>query len=184
MCVWVIAWYTSEANGALSRQIHSGVKKSPGQKYSWNQINQFHDKIFWPKSIFCNFKNGQKSIFELGKSLKLPKMQFHEEKNYLFDFTSFFGLDFFRFSGPLCKNWVFFVSFYWMNLSVFCFDLWCNKDHFLKWLKMSLSVTSHHRTAGQKIEKSKYRSKKLVKSNASKFFSWNWIFGSFSQFKN
>ena len=28
--------------------------------------------------FFCNFKNGQKSIFELGKSLKLPKMQFHE----------------------------------------------------------------------------------------------------------
>ena len=33
------------------------------------------------KSIFCNLKNGQKSIFELGKRLKLPKMQFHE-KNF------------------------------------------------------------------------------------------------------
>ena len=29
---------------------------------------------------FFHFKNGQKSIFELGKSLKLPKMQFHEKK--------------------------------------------------------------------------------------------------------
>ena len=31
------------------------------------QINQFHEKIFWPNSIFCNFKNRQKSIYELGK---------------------------------------------------------------------------------------------------------------------
>ena len=37
-------------------------------------------KHFWPNSILCNFKNGQKSIFELGKSLKLPEMQFHEKK--------------------------------------------------------------------------------------------------------
>ena len=29
---------------------------------------------------FCNFKNGQKSIFELGKNLKLPNMQFHIKK--------------------------------------------------------------------------------------------------------
>ena len=36
--------------------------------------------VFWPKSIFCNFKNGQKPFFELWKSLKLPKMQFHEKK--------------------------------------------------------------------------------------------------------
>ena len=33
------------------------------------------------KVHFCNFKNGQKSIFYWGKSLKLPKMQFHE-KNF------------------------------------------------------------------------------------------------------
>ena len=70
------------------------LKKSPCQKNSWNQINQFHEILFWPKSIFCNFKNDQKSIFELGNSLKLPEMQFHE----------FFCLDFFKFSGPLCKE--------------------------------------------------------------------------------
>ena len=53
------------------------IEKSQLQKNSWNQIlNQFHEKIFWPKLIFCNFKNGQKSIFELGKSLKLNI--FHE----------------------------------------------------------------------------------------------------------
>ena len=51
-------------------------------------------KFFWPNSIFCYFKNGQKSIFELGKSLNLPKMQFHE----------FFPLDFLKFSGRLCHG--------------------------------------------------------------------------------
>ena len=44
---------------------------------------------FSPNSIFCNFKNGQKSIFELGKSLKLLKMQFHE----FLAWTSFNFLD-------------------------------------------------------------------------------------------
>ena len=52
-------------------------------------------KPFYPNSIFCNFKNGQKSIFELGKSLKQPKMQLHEKKFLdLFDFTSFFAWTF------------------------------------------------------------------------------------------
>ena len=36
-------------------------------------------RIFLTKFHFCNFKYGQKSIFELGKSLKLPKLQFHEK---------------------------------------------------------------------------------------------------------
>ena len=61
---------------------HSGPEnlKKVQAKNSWNQINQFHEKKFFlPNSIFCNFKNGQKkSIFELVKSLQLPKMQFHE----------------------------------------------------------------------------------------------------------
>ena len=50
-------------------------------------------KFFWSNFIFCNFKNDQKSIFELGKSLKLPKMQF---LIYLISRV------FFRFSGQLC----------------------------------------------------------------------------------
>ena len=53
-------------------------KRVQAKKNSWNQINQFHDILFWPNSIFCNFKNDQKSFSEQGKSLKLPKMQFHE----------------------------------------------------------------------------------------------------------
>ena len=74
------------------------------------EINQFHEILFCPNPIFaiskmaknqflnwgkslncqkCNFKNGQKSIFELGKKFKLPKMRFHEKKIHLLDFTSF-----------------------------------------------------------------------------------------------
>ena len=45
-------------------------------------INQFHN-FFWPNSIFCSFKNGQKSIVALGKSLKR--------------FQVFFGLNFLNF---------------------------------------------------------------------------------------
>ena len=53
-------------------------------------------------SIFCNFKNGQKSICELGKKFKTAG---NAKKNFdLFDFTSFFCLDFFKFSGPLCPS--------------------------------------------------------------------------------
>ena len=67
-------------------------KKVQPKKTSGNQINQFHEKNF---SIFCNFKYGQKSIFGLGKSLKLAKMQFHEE-NFLIYLISrvFFALTF------------------------------------------------------------------------------------------
>ena len=40
------------------------IKKSSVQKKnSWNQINQFHEILFWPNSIFCNFKNCPKINF-------------------------------------------------------------------------------------------------------------------------
>ena len=39
-------------------------------------------KFFGPNSIFCRFKNGQKSIFELGKTLKLPKIAISRKKNF------------------------------------------------------------------------------------------------------
>ena len=45
--------------------------KKPKQKNSWNQIvDQFHQNILTNAilSISCYFKNGEKSIFELGKS--------------------------------------------------------------------------------------------------------------------
>ena len=58
---------------------------------------QFHEIFFWPNSIFCNSKNGQKSIFEVGK---LPKMQFREKKNRFKKknyFTIFFAWTFLNF---------------------------------------------------------------------------------------
>ena len=68
----------------VSVWVHSGPAenlKSPGQKNSWNQIlNQFHEIFFDQIPFFCSIKNDQKSIFELGKSLKLPEMQFHKKK--------------------------------------------------------------------------------------------------------
>ena len=91
--------------------MHSGpenFKKVQTKKNLSNQINQFHE-LFLTKSILCNFKNGQKLIFELAKSLKVLKIQF-PEKNYLIS-QFFFCLDFLKFSGWLwyrtqkyCKN--------------------------------------------------------------------------------
>ena len=66
------------------------ILKNPGPKNLWNQINQFHEILFWQKYIFCNFKNDQKSFFELEKSLKLPEMQFHIKKNLSIWFHEFF----------------------------------------------------------------------------------------------
>ena len=64
------------------------LKKSRPKKNSSNQINQFHEKFFWPNSIFfCNFKNGQKSIFEQGKSLKQNNfhgLNFHGKYSKIF----------------------------------------------------------------------------------------------------
>ena len=52
-------------------------------------------QTFLDKFHFLQF---QKSTFELGKSLKLPKMQFHVKKIFdLFDFTSFFPWSFLNF---------------------------------------------------------------------------------------
>ena len=54
-------------------------KKSRPKKFvkSHKSISRKH---FWPNSFFCNFKIVQKSIFELGKSLKLPEVQYHEKQ--------------------------------------------------------------------------------------------------------
>ena len=55
---------------------HSGtenLKKTRPKKIREIKYINFTKKIFLTNSIFCNFKNGQKSIFELEKSLKLIK---------------------------------------------------------------------------------------------------------------
>ena len=67
-----------------------------------SNTNQFDEFFFGPNSIFCNFKNDQKSIFEVGKSLKLPEMEFHEKNFWFIWFHYFFCLDVFKYSGPLC----------------------------------------------------------------------------------
>ena len=67
-------------------------------------MNQFHGIYFGPNSIFCNFKNGQKSIFELGKSLKLPEMQFHEEKKWFVWFHEFFCWTFLNFLARCARQ--------------------------------------------------------------------------------
>ena len=59
--------------------LHGGPEnlKNSRPKNSRNQINQF---FFREIAFFCHFKNGQKSIFEYGKSLKLLKCNFTKKK--------------------------------------------------------------------------------------------------------
>ena len=76
---------------------HSGpenLKKSRPKKVVKSNKSISRKKV-WPNFIFCNFKNGQKSIFEQGKSFKLPKIQLHEID--LLDFKSFFAWTFLNF---------------------------------------------------------------------------------------
>ena len=54
-------------------------------------------KNFGTKIHFCHFKNGQKSIFELGEKFKTAKNVISREKKDLFDFTSFFAPEFYNF---------------------------------------------------------------------------------------
>ena len=72
------------------------ILKSPGKKtnqnfFSWNCI-------FWSFKLFPSSK------MDFWPFLKLQKMEFGKKicEINLFDFTRFFGLDFFKFSGPLC----------------------------------------------------------------------------------
>ena len=62
------------------------------------KINQFHEFFFDQSPIFAI---DQKSFFELGKSLKLPKIQFHEKNFFIYLISQVLCLDFFKFSGSL-----------------------------------------------------------------------------------
>ena len=76
-----LSYDKSKCNSNLFNKTKQGVDdKTQGQKLVKSNKSISRKKFFWPNSIFCNFKNGKKSIFELGKSLKLPKMQFPEKK--------------------------------------------------------------------------------------------------------
>jgi len=93
-------WFPCYQNSQWARTFNKVQAKKlvkSKKSISWN--------FFWPNSIFCHFKNGKKWIFDLGKSLKLPKMQFHGFfLIYLISWV--FCQDFFKFSGPLCRNCV------------------------------------------------------------------------------
>ena len=85
----IFSYYTSKEK--MTRGVRRGCVRLRGALIGIDdEVSNFTEKIvisnksisrnfFGPNSIFCNFKNGQKSNFELGKSLKLPKMQFHVE---------------------------------------------------------------------------------------------------------
>ena len=83
-----------------SKQAHGGpedLKQSRPKKLE--KSNKSISRNFYgPVSIFCNFKNDQKSLCELEKSLKHLKMQFHENFHLI---SQVFCLDFFKFSGLL-----------------------------------------------------------------------------------
>ena len=66
-------------------------------KNLWNQIKSISRKNFFLTKflLICNFTNGQKSIFELGKSLKLPKMQFRDFFNTIYLISRVFLLGIF-----------------------------------------------------------------------------------------
>ena len=80
---FILLYYTyRHAVAAASSRQHSGqenLKKSRPKICEMKYIIAWK-KFFLPKSIFSSFKNGQKSIFELGKSLKLNI--FHENQNF------------------------------------------------------------------------------------------------------
>ena len=89
-------------------------------KNLWNQIKSISRKKFFLTKflLICNFTNGQKSIFELGKSLKLPEMKF-------------FCLDFLKFSSSVCHLLKYFFAF-------FCFLFAKNANFFFFFCKKSI----------------------------------------------
>ena len=69
--IWYLAIRYSQTAGQK-------IKKNQEKLVKSNKSISRKRVFFCQKSIFSNFKNGQKWIFELQKSLKAPKMQFHE----------------------------------------------------------------------------------------------------------
>ena len=69
-------WFSKPHHIELLLLLHNGLK-------IWKKIN-FTNYFFWPNSSFCNFKNGQKSIFELGKKFKTAKNAISRKKNLIY----------------------------------------------------------------------------------------------------
>ena len=55
-------------------------------------------------NFFCHLKNGQKSIFELGKKFKTVKNAVSRKMFLIYLISQVFCLDFLKFSGPLCSG--------------------------------------------------------------------------------
>ena len=76
-------------------------KKVQAKKLVKSNKSILRKKFFFTKINFLQFQKWPKINFLTRKSLKLQKKFFFI---YLFDFTSFFALIFFKFSGPLCVS--------------------------------------------------------------------------------
>ena len=77
------------------------------------KLKKVHAKKPW-NCIFGSFKLFPSSKIDFWSFLKLQNVEL-AQKNFreidLFDFTSFFGLDFFKFSGPLCVYKLLYIDF-------------------------------------------------------------------------
>ena len=90
----------------LLHTLHSGPenkkKSRPKKIVKSNKWISQKNYFFYLNPFFCNFKNGQKSNFELRKRLKLPKNAISRKNICSFIWVhEFFLLDFFKVSGPL-----------------------------------------------------------------------------------
>ena len=91
-------------NLATHKQIHSGPEnlKSPGQKT--REIKSISRNFLLTKFHFLYFQKWPKINFWTRKKFKTAKNAISRKTFFdLFDFTSFFWMDFFKFSGPLCN---------------------------------------------------------------------------------
>ena len=88
--------------GSHYATVGQNIEKSPDQKKSWNQ---FHEILFWPKSIFLPIS---KINFWTGKKFKNARSAISRKK--IIWFHEFICLDFFKFSGPLWS---------WMQINFF-----------------------------------------------------------------
>ena len=82
------------------------IEKSPGQKKknSWNQINKFCDFFFFDQiPFFATSKMAKNQFLNWEKVKNCQKCNFMKKNFWLIWFDEFFCLDFFKFSGPLCR---------------------------------------------------------------------------------
>ena len=77
------------------------IKKSRPKKHV--KSNKSISRIFFDQiPFFAISKMAKNHFLNWGKSLKLPRMQFHEKKLFIYLILRVFCLDFFKFSGSPC----------------------------------------------------------------------------------